>query len=191
MNVFSSFLNTIVGRLLALLIIVLLTKNNTTYGLLAVFAFILLSENANNLNNLIEGQENMDKSDGPTKEEIDAFNKEINKKINPEEIEKGCKKFEGEPDAEALDIYKKSMFNGSNSISASEFMIRLFTQNNPYYKHYEKKHGSMKLLNDTIKGIMGGCYDGYAMKVSLEQPKSVDDSLKSTGSAVSGLLSGF
>lgn len=190
MNVFSSFLNTIVGRLLALLIIVLLTKNNTTYGLLAVFAFILLSENTNNFNNLIEGQKNMKDSNGPTKEEIDAFNKDINKKLNSKEVEEVCKKIEGEPDSEALDVYKKGMFNGSNSVSTNEFITRLFAQNNPYYKHYKKKHGSTKLINDTISGIMGGCYDGYALNVTLEQPKSVvnSNSLKSTGSAISDLF---
>lgn len=190
MNVFSSFLNTIIGRLLALLIIVLLTKNNTTYGLLAVFAFILLSENANNL---IEGQENMDESDksnGPTKEEIDTFNKEVNKNFSEEKKKEFCKKFEGEPDAEVLDVFKKSILNGSNSISVNQVMARLFAQKNPYYKHYEKKHGSTKLINDTISGIMGGCYDGYALNVSFEQPKSVVDSdvLANNGSAVSGLF---
>ena len=135
----------------------------------------------------------MKDSNGPTKEEIDAFNKEINKQFSSEEIEKVCERFEGEPNVEALDIFKKSMFNGSNSVSASEFMARFFTQDNPYYKHYNKKHGSSKLLNDTVLGIFNGCYDGYALKVSLEQPKSVvdDDSLEATGSAVSGLLSGF
>ena len=182
-------LNTTLGRLIILVIITIITKKNIIYGLLAVLIFILLRENTRNL---IEGQKNMKDSNGPTKEEIDAFNKDINKKLNSKEVEEVCKKIEGEPDAEALDIYKKSMFNGSNSVSASEFMTRLFAENNPYYKHYEKKHGSTKLINDTFGGIMGGCYDGYALKVSLEQPKSVDDdSLEATGSAVSGLLSGF
>lgn len=190
MNVFLSFLNTIVGRLLALLIIVLLTKNNTTYGLLAVFAFILLSENANSLNNLIEGQKNMKDSNGPTKEEIDTFNKEVNEKLDGKEKEEYCEKIGGEPDAEALDILKKSMFNHSNTISAAEFMIRTFNDNNPYFKHYEKKHGSPKLLMDTFYGIYTNCYDGYALKLSLEEPKSVvdDDSFKATSSAISNLF---
>lgn len=183
-------LNTTLGRLIILVIITIITKKNIIYGLLAVLIFILLRENTRNL---IEGQKNMKDSNGPTKEEIDAFNKEINKILNSKEVEGLCEKIEGEPDAEALDIYKKSMFNGSNSVRASEFMARLFTQDNPYYKHYEKKHGSKKLIDDTVGGIMAGCYDGYALKVSLEQPKSVvdDDSLEATGSAVSGLISGF
>lgn len=176
-----SFLNTIVGRLISLLIIFLLTKNNTTYGLVAVFAFILLREYSNKL---IEGQENMD--DGPSQKEIDEFNKEIKKTLKSDERDKVCEKLEGDPDPEVFDIYKKSMFDGSNSISSDEFLVRLMSKN-PYYKHYEKKHGSTKLISDTVGGLMSGCYDGYGLKISLLEPKSLDNSMDSVGSAGSSV----
>lgn len=178
-----SFLNSIVGRLIVLIIIFLLTKNNTTYGLIAVFAFILLREYSNKL---IEGQENMD--DGPSQKEIDEFNKKVRKDLNKEE-EKICEKLEGDPDSEAISIIKKSLFDNKNKLSMNEAFRRLFSSHqNPYYKHYKKKHGSTKLLNDTLSGISSGCYDGYVMNFSFIEPKSLDNSMDSVGSSVGDIF---
>ena len=87
--------------------------------------------------------------DGPSQKEIDEFNKEIKKSLKSDEDK--VEKLEGDPDPEVFDIYKKSMFDGSNGISSDEFLVRLMSKN-PYYKHYEKKHGSTKLISDTVEG---------------------------------------
>ena len=115
----------------------------------------------------------------------DLLKQEI--KANKEE-EKNCEKLEGDPDSEVISVLKKSLFDNKNKLSMNEGFRRLFTlHENPYYRDYEKKHGSYKLLNDTLSGIASGCYDGYAMNFSFIEPKSLDNSMDSVGSAGSSV----